>query len=465
MSLVSKLVRSAVARRQHGGVAIMVAVSAIAVFAMTGLGIDAGRLYINRSELQTAADACALAASAQLACDPVGGATCPVSFLQNAQAAGQYAAKRNSRDFQINPVVIASSDIKFHTALAPNTSYLSIAGGALTNSRYVMCTAKTTGTGITPWFMGAVGAGNQSVSSTAVATLAPGAAVCPKAPIGMCIASPPSPGAPASPPHYGYAVDKWVVAQFTSGGGLSSTDACATTPTCTPAGSPACTKPGCTPYGSFRWIDYTPPAGGAPEVEAILNGTSTTCNVAVGTNVVEPGTSASVRVAYNGRFGIYAPGGGPTAPTPTTVPMDRTGYSYPSKAPGPVINIGDAGAYADYRSRQGTYANFISAEYAGGGSVPPSTTYATTVQRQTFGTERRLIATPFINCTSGVGTPKAIVGFGCFLMLNPMFTGSGNTDVFLQYRGLAGTPGSPCLNGGSTGGALSTGPQVPTLVQ
>jgi hypothetical protein len=55
------------------------------------------------------------------------------------------------RDFQVNPVVVTPADVTFNTVLAPNAGYLSIAAGASTNSRYVMCTARATG--IAPWFM------------------------------------------------------------------------------------------------------------------------------------------------------------------------------------------------------------------------------------------------------------------------------------------------------------------------
>jgi hypothetical protein len=64
-------------------------------------------------------------------------------------------------------------------------------------------------------------------------------------------------------------------------------------------------------------------------------------------------------------------------------------------------------------------------------------------------------------CTTG---PVTITGWGCFLMLNPMANGS-NADVFLEYRGNAALPNSPCSTVGIPGGPGTTGPLVPTLVQ
>lgn len=434
--------------KQRGAVAIIVALSALALFAFAGLSIDLGRLYVNKTELQTAADACALAASAELTCDSTVAGACPASFLQIAQSAGRFAANRNARDFQTNPVAIVAADVRFHTSLSPNASYLSITAGASTNSRYVMCIARAAG--ITPWFMGAVGAGVQAVTATAVATRAPGTSICPTAPIGVCRV------AGSAAPNFGYAVDKWVAGSFNNSGGgegVSASIAC-----------PA-SNPGCVAGGSFRWIDYTPSAGGTNEVRDHLNGSLSVCNISVGSSVNEEGTKQGAKDAYNGRFGVYSPGGGPTAPTPQTNPPDRTGYSYPSKNPGPVIGIGDPGAYADYRARQGTFANFVRNEYdnaAAGGNFNPAPNQPTLAERQTFGQDRRLFAAPFIQC--GAGAPTSIVGMGCFLMLNPMSNGANGT-IFLQYRGLTTAADSPCRTGGFAGGPASTGAQVPTLVQ
>ena len=417
---------------QRGAVAVVVALSALVLFGFAGIAIDVGRLYINRTELQTAADACALAASAELTCDPTGG-TCPASFLLNAQFAGIYAAGRNNRDFQVNPVVVATADVKFYTALAPNANYLSIAGGASNNSRYVMCTARATG--IAPWFMGVFGTGGQTVTSAGVATRAPASSFCNAAPIGLCA----KPG--------GYVVGEWITGNFTSNGSGEDTT------------------------GSFRWVDFTPGGGGTNEARDQFVGNAGVCNIRVGDTVALPGVHQGIKSAYNTRFGIYP--NGANAYTPSTAPPDRTGYAYPNKAPGsPVISI-PAGtppignAYADYRRRQGlntsTDTPFIDNQYGvtgPGGNIPgnPDTTLGDYVA---LGSDRRLVAAPIIDCTAGSPT---IAGMACVLMLNPMSNGATGT-IYLEYRGLATAAGSPCRVGGLSGGAASTGPQVPTLVQ
>ena len=50
-------------RDQRGAVAIIVGLTIAVLVGFAGLALDGGRLYVNKTELQNAADACALAAS------------------------------------------------------------------------------------------------------------------------------------------------------------------------------------------------------------------------------------------------------------------------------------------------------------------------------------------------------------------------------------------------------------------
>ena len=50
-------------RNQRGAVAIIVGLTLAVLIGFAGLALDLGRLYVNKSELQNAADSCALAAS------------------------------------------------------------------------------------------------------------------------------------------------------------------------------------------------------------------------------------------------------------------------------------------------------------------------------------------------------------------------------------------------------------------
>jgi hypothetical protein len=53
-----------------------------------------------------------------------------------------------------------------------------------------------------------------------------------------------------------------------------------------------------------------------------------------------------------------------------------------------------------------------------------------------------------------------VLGYACALMLNPI---AGPDDVFLEIRGLANDPSSPCASFGIPGG--TAGPLVAVLVQ
>ena len=52
--------------RQGGAVLILVAIAAAVLIGFLGLVIDLGRLFVTKTEMQSAMDACALAAAAEL---------------------------------------------------------------------------------------------------------------------------------------------------------------------------------------------------------------------------------------------------------------------------------------------------------------------------------------------------------------------------------------------------------------
>lgn len=416
-------------KRESGAVAVIVALSLAVLLGFVGLVIDLGHLYVNKTELQNATDACALAAANELVCDTSLGA-CPVAFLQNAEAAGIFVASRNNKDFQGSSVSIAASDVKFYTALAPNVSYLSQAAGADPKSKFAMCTVRVTG--IVPWFMGVLGVGQQSVSAQAVATLAPGQTACNAAPVGICAKD------ISAAPNFGFnTLGEWITSAFNNGGGNQDDSGL---------------------DGNFRWIDFTPNAGGTNEIREQLLGNGGVCGIRVGDDVKEQGVKQGSKSAWNTRFGMYS--NGASAPTPSDTPPDKTGYAYPSKAPGPDIPVGTS-AYSDYRSRQGSNIPFKSNEYAptgAAGNIPGNP--ISSAEHLQYGAERRLVAAPIIQCnqTSNV----KILGMACVLMLNPMSNGATG-ELYLEWRGLANAPASPCRSAGVAGG--TSGPLVPTLVQ
>ncbi|MGB0129792.1 MAG: pilus assembly protein TadG-related protein [Rhodocyclaceae bacterium] len=410
-------------RRQTGAVAIIVALSLAALIGFAGLVLDLGRLFINKTELQNAADACALAAARELTCSS---GPCPASSVASAQAAGIYVAARHNRDFQSQPVAIAPADIKFSTSIAPNSAYLSVGDGALPQSRFVMCTARSEG--ILPWFMGVLGIGAQSVSAMAVASPAPSRTNC-AIPVGVCSPNPtPS-----------MTVGEWFGDTFSSGGGVA---------------------------GNFNWVEFP----SSPPVSDLLKGTGM-CDMSLANQVRDaPALTAAEARAFNSRFGLYASGTG--NPQITDAPPDYTGYAYTSPAfvSGPGSWPAGSNAYNDFLGKRSAHAPYGSPGVADGNSLtglaigneydPPTQSGPLTSN----GADRRMVVAPIVNCggLSGSSTTP-ILAWACVLLLHPV----ANTadPVYFEYRGLASDTGSPCATSGTVGGPGSVGPLVPALVQ
>lgn len=398
-------------QREDGIMTIIVAMSLVALLGFAGLVLDLGRLYVNKTELQNASDACALAAANELTCEP-GLGTC----LENAESAGIFAARQNKTNFQASDVAIAAQDIKFHIAVGPNASYLSRAAGARPESRFALCTASASG--IVPWFMGVLGLGAQSVSATAVATLASGQTSCNAAPLGICSRG-------LSAPSFGRVAGDWITSAYST-----SADSADLT-------------------GDFRWIDFTLGAGASP-IRAQLLGNDAVCGIKSSDAVKRvTGSPLGALSAWNTRFGIYSGGESVSSAAP-----DKTGYAYPSSALPSITS----NAYPDYRSKQTAHTPFTPGAYAvtGFGS-------ATSIGNHLdHGAERRLIAVPVIDCNAAPAHPP-ILAMACVLMLNPLSNDASSSNVAtLEWRGLASDPASPCRSAGVAGAG---GPLVTTLVQ
>ena len=117
-----------------------------------------------------------------------------------------------------------------------------------------------------------LGVGAQSVSATAVATLAPSQVNC-GIPLAMC-----SKGSATGAPPFGLNVGQWYSSRFSAGGGIS---------------------------GNFNWIDFTPPSGGESELSSLMTG-SGVCNLNVTTPVGQTGVLGNAMAkAFNSRFGLY----------------------------------------------------------------------------------------------------------------------------------------------------------------
>ncbi len=421
-------------RPQRGAVMIVFGLTVVILIAFVGLAIDLGRFFVVKSELQNAMDACALSAASQL--KP--GVNDP-NALTRAVAYGKVFitgpdAVRNKVNFQsmvLDPNVL---EITFAASNGPNdgSNYKSAGDASSTTAKFVKCNYPLSGLPI--YFMQILrlmGLGDdsntQTISAMAVATREAPIASC--IPVAACAAA----GGTAAN-NFGHTVGEW----------LTAYDG--------------------TPYGTgnFGWIDFTPPAGGAAEVKAILAG-NMQCNVAqIGDRVGQNGNLDTLQEAWNSRFGWYRHGGDYS---PTEAPPDKTGFAY--------SNLTAAGA-----TGAGNWPSGFNA-YSGSSSVPNQPNfidarnlnlpYQQTIpdgikinqynapldatQLNTLGrVDRRMVAAPVVDCRVWNTPPgnqmTPILGWACVLMLNPIENGSvASLGAKLEFLGLAGAGSSPCSGG------------------
>jgi Flp pilus assembly protein TadG len=418
-------------KRQRGAIAIIVALSLAAIVGFIGLVLDVGHLFITKTELQDAADACALAAAKELTCDAAAG-PCAATFLENAENSGLTVGARNKVGFQASSATIATDDIRFSTTFTPNSGYLSRTAGADPASRYAMCIARRNG--VNPWFMQVLGAGASDVSAVAVATLMPSQTNC-AVPIGLCKL----PAGTAGNPFAGMTVGQWMTSKLSA----SAT-------------------------GSFDWIDFTPPGGGANELANVIKGTGQ-CNLPpAGAEVGEQGNMSSLGSAWNTRFGLYK-----GSESLTTAPPDYTGYAYtPSSWPEKFNAYAgtSASGHPNYLSTSSQRLPY-QGDAQSGLNMTGGYTNSTQAQLTASGSMRRLVVAPVVDCgTWGGANPQTVpvMGYACVLLLHPMAKDngpSGSDEVWLEYRGASTDPNSPCATAGAVGGPGSVGPLVPALVQ
>lgn len=419
------------ARREHGAVAIIVALSLAVLIGFAGLALDLGKLYVARTELQNAADSCALAAAQALT-----GAS--GNQLDIAEAAGSTTGAMNKVLFQSEGVAVPTENIRYASALSGPYMAKSDAAASATPIKYVECTVQKNG--IKNWFIQVLNVlpstqtpiGDQTVVARAVASVMPSQTTC-ALPVALCSAD-----------ITGKPIGTWLE-------GVVGPDKALT--------------------GSFRWVDFSPPSGGASELAATLTG-SGVCNLpTAGTPVGQTGAISSLSDDWNSRFGIYK--GSVTQPNAA---RDFTGYAYteinwPSKFNAYGGSDATSGA-TNFRDARSGFMNYQGDDATGlktSGTVSPACNSGT--PGANCG-DRRLAIAPVVNCGDFASSQTVVVqSWACVLMLHPLNQGAGgksatgSTRMYVEYRGGADDMSSPCATFGVPGGKSAAGPLVPVLMQ
>jgi Flp pilus assembly protein TadG len=419
-------------QRQRGAVIVTVCLLMLFLLGFMGFALDFSRLFVVKSELQTAMDSCALAAAQELDLQP--------SAIDRATSAGLTAGNLNNVHFQSTDWAgkgqLVAAEIIFR-----NSAY-----GVTTDpaqAQYVQC--EHVQPAVQTWLLRAMGAfsGNTEtfsetydVMASAVATRAHGQTTCP---IPVAFKPKDCGGVPCAAPDYGLTPGEWVTV-------LTSQSA--------------------TPGGYIGWANLDG-SNSASETRLEMNGK---CGTRINDTLGTPGTQTTIAEDWNYRFGIYK-----KLPDfnvdPSYMRPDFTGYSYTIKnwPSGSNAYSGTSG------SSDPTVKNFKDKRAEFGACSPLGTVNSCEsilgLTMQSFkdlaasgsgvsshgawGSNRRIVTVPVSDSSNKVA------GFLCMLMLQPLSVPMA--DVQLEYIGNASLPTSPCAFAGIPGG--SGGPLVPALVR
>lgn len=402
------------ARRQQGAVIVTVALTLLFLLGFAGIAIDFGRLFVLKTELQTAMDSCALAAAQELNGQP--------DAVWRAQQAGLAAGNLNKVRFQRDAAGLVASDIQFSPTLSG--PYTDKPMGTVTHVR-----CQRVLTGITPLLLHAMdafaGTSHQtaasSVAAVAVATLFSSQTSC-MVPVGVCTKS------------GGYKRGDWIQGLTNDTGDMDVS-------------------------GQFRWLSLGD-NGGARDIKDILAGDAQCDLPGTATPVTKSGKTNGAIEAWNTRFGIYRSGY-----APELNPPDTTGYAWYSNNFDPKMQ-GRFDAADGYGMRQGLnspYQGDNQTDSKGLNALLGGATPSTGAVHRAGQANRRVVTVAQINCD---GQPIKIQGFLCMLMLHPLEKAASGkkTKMWMEYiADASATVGNPCISLGMPG--TGSGGPVPGLVR
>lgn len=391
---------------RRGAISLITALSLVMLLGFIGLAVDLGRMFVVRTELQSAVDACALAAALEL--------NGQSDATLRAQLTGQFLAAQNFSNFQSVATVLTADKITFSSSV--NGPFMAAGSINGTTARFVRCAESQSG--LATYFLSVIGISRLPLQAQAVAGVQPSQSVC-SIPMALCASANPS----AATGNFGYAVGDRATLGSTGNTGF------------------------------FTWANVlgsTTETGLDPYVAAFSSSGSCGALTINGRCIgIKTGVIASLDDAWNSRFGLYKSGG--SSLTPITAAPDLTGYGYRG------TGIPAGGAYSNYLAQRVPNRDAYQSRLSGYGDPG-------TVNRTYGASFRRLLVMPVVDCASGScgNAARPIVGWACVLMLSPK---SANENAEVEFISRADDPATPCRASGIAGGSNATGPLVATLLQ
>ena len=405
---------------------VFLVVAMLALLLMVGLALDVGHATLNKSRLQNATDAAALAAAKM-----IDGTRSTI--LATTEALTAFGANANSSGDQelaaayANGTGTVSVTVQYSTTVAP------FVPGA-PNGPYVR--VLVSGFTRPTWFVALAGITQMTVSATAVAGPSPSVNnACNIAPMMVC--GDPTQGPPQNPNGlWGYTPDQPVVLKQATPGGSSAVGP-----------------------GNFQLIQLG--GSGANVVRQNLAGGYSGC-LTQGSNIqTEPGNATGPTVqGLDTRFGDYSgPMGGSesqyppdvitTQPNPQLSVTDNGNGNFTIYSGSTQITASNIGTVFNYDQGSNNYQQKMSTQ-SFDNALPPAGS----------GTPgRRILAVPVGACNgnSNGSSTVPLLGFACFfLMQEPVQQGTNDYVIgqFIQNCDVNGTPGP----------APATGP-APHIIQ
>ncbi|WP_432473200.1 pilus assembly protein TadG-related protein [Amphritea sp. HPY] len=367
--------------RQRGIVAVIVTVGIVALLAVTGLALDSGHMLMNKTRIQNAVDAAALAAARTLQTTD--------GDMTEARTTADTTFNNNLSDELTTAAPTVT--VTFSETLNPGSFFAAVAA-----PRFVKVSSSTVA--LDSVLVQVIGKDSKNVLATAVAGYANGADVCNLIPVMVCAKSPPSPlpdGETADDYFHGYKT-------FQPGSYDASTDLITLK---MGSGDGPDEEVG---TGSFHLIDL-PGMQGANDIRYAFAGNPACAALSEPLEIdLAPGNKVGPTTqGINTRFGMYDGAlNGDSDLYPPDFANENVGD--PTCGSGSV-ECGDPEAY---------YSHYQSNSFNSGS--------------QRF--ERRIVGVPIANCVdsgNGNNTPASMQepqGIGCFMLTEPAVQTGGADD-------------------------------------